>query len=102
MKCAIAKQNPVVLSQAIKHYRKTAEIFTFISLYSDFEPYPINEVVDVIKLKISDLEGELAYWRNLGRENESLETQYYTLTKQLKQMEKRQGDRTNESNTSKE
>lgn len=90
MKCAIAKHNDLLLKQAINHYRKTAEMFTFLSLYDDFEPYPIEEVIDVIKLKISDTESELAYWRNLGRENESLETHVYTLKKQLKEMEKRQ------------
>lgn len=46
MKCAIAKHNPLILLQAVKHYQKSAQIFTFPSLYDDFEPYPINEVVD--------------------------------------------------------
>lgn len=43
MKCAIAKHNPLILLQAVKHYQKSAQIFTFPSLYDDFEPYPINE-----------------------------------------------------------
>lgn len=90
MKCAIAKHNELLLKQAINHYRKTAERFTFLSLYDDFEPYPIEEVIDVIKLKISDTESELAYWRNLGRENKSLETQLYVLNERRKDMEKRQ------------
>lgn len=90
MKCTIAKHNELLLHQAIKHYRKSTDIFTFVSLYDDFEPYPIEEVIEVIKLKLSDTESELAYWRNLGRENECLETHLYTLEKQLKEMEKRQ------------
>lgn len=96
MKCAIAKHNDLLLKQAINHYRKSSTIFTFLSLYSDFEPYPIDEVVDVLKLKIDDLENELSYWRKLGRENEALETQFYTLKKHLKAMEQRQGAMKNE------
>ncbi|OOF79099.1 hypothetical protein BKG96_03285 [Rodentibacter caecimuris] len=95
MKCAIAKHNDLLLKQAINHYRKSVDMFTFLSLYSDFEPYPINEVVDVIKHKINDLESELAPWRKLGRENEALETQLYALKRQLKRMEQRQGEMTN-------
>ena len=49
MKCAIAKHNPLILLQAVKHYQKSAQIFTFPSLYDDFEPYPIKEVVGCIK-----------------------------------------------------
>lgn len=96
MKCAIAKHNDLLLKQAINHYRKSSDTFTFLSLYSDFEPYPISEVVDVLKLKIHDLESELEPWRKLGREHETLETQLYALKKQLKQMEQRQGEMTDE------
>ncbi|OOF56027.1 hypothetical protein [Rodentibacter myodis] len=96
MKCAIAKHNDLLLKQAIQHYRKSSTIFTFLSLYSDFEPYPLDEVVDVLKRKISDLESELEPWRKLGRENEALETQFYTLKKHLKAMEQRQGEMTDE------
>ncbi|OOF56369.1 hypothetical protein BKK56_03495 [Rodentibacter genomosp. 2] len=94
MKCTIAKHNDLLLKQAIDHYRKSSDMFTFLSLYNDFEPYPIDEVVDVLKRKISDLEDELSYWRKLGRENEALETQLYALKKQLKRMEQRQGEMT--------
>lgn len=43
MKCTIAKNNLFLLKQAIQHYRKSHQIFTFMSLYSDNEPYPIDE-----------------------------------------------------------
>lgn len=84
MRCAIAKHNPLILLQAVKHYQKSAQIFTFPSLYDDFEPYPIKEVVDVLKLKISDLESAIAD-RPL---NESLKTSLYITEKHLKRMEK--------------
>ncbi|WP_233127098.1 hypothetical protein [Rodentibacter sp. Ppn85] len=52
--------------------------------------------MDVIKHKINDLESELEPWRKLGRENEALETQLYALKRQLKRMEQRQGEMTDE------
>lgn len=84
MKCAIAKHNPLILLQAVKHYQKSAQIFTFPSLYDDFEPYPIKEVVDVLKLKISDLEDAI----DNHPLNESLKTSLYITEKHLKRMEK--------------
>lgn len=84
MRCAIAKHNPLILLQAVKHYQKSAQIFTFPSLYDDFEPYPIKEVVDVLKLKISDLEDAI----DNHPLNESLKTSLYITEKHLKRMEK--------------
>lgn len=84
MKCAIAKHNPLILLQAVKHYQKSAQIFTFPSLYDDFEPYPIKEVVDVLKLKISDLEDAI----DNHPLNESLKTSLYITKKHLHRMEK--------------
>lgn len=84
MKCAIAKHNPLILLQAVKHYQKSAQIFTFPSLYDDFEPYPIKEVVDVLKLKISDLEDAI----DNHPLNESLKTSLYITEKHLDRMEK--------------
>lgn len=85
MKCTIAKHNPLILLQAVKHYQKSAQIFTFSSLYNDFEPYPIKEVVDVLKLKVSDLERAI----DAHPLNESLKTSFYTAKKHLERMEKR-------------
>ena len=45
MKCTIAKNNELLLKQAIQHYRKSSQIFTFMSLYDDNEPYPIDELL---------------------------------------------------------
>ena len=84
MKCTIAKHNPLILLQAVKHYQKSAQIFTFPSLYDDFEPYPIKEVVDVLKLKISDLESAI----DNHPLNESLKTSLYITEKHLDRMEK--------------
>ena len=85
MKCIIAKLNSLILLQAVKHYQKSAQIFTFPSLYDDFEPYPIKEVVDVLKLKVSDLECAI----DAHPLNESLKTSLYTTKKHLDSMEKR-------------
>ncbi|WP_040976828.1 hypothetical protein [Necropsobacter massiliensis] len=85
MKCAIAKHTPLILIQAVRHYQKSAQIFTFPSLYDDFEPYPIKEVVDVLKLKASDLERAI----DAHPLNESLKTSFYTTQKHLIQMQKR-------------
>ncbi len=85
MKCIIAKHNPLILLQAVKHYQKSAQIFTFPSLYDDFEPYPIKEVVDVLKLKVSDLECAI----DSHPLNESLKTSLCTTKKHLDSMEKR-------------
>ena len=85
MRCAIAKHNPLILLQAVKHYQKSAQIFTFPSLYDDFEPYPIKEVVDVLKLKIIDLESAI----DNNSLNESLKTSLYITEKHLDRMEKR-------------
>ena len=90
MKCAIAKHNPLILLQAVKHYQKSAQIFTFPSLYDDFEPYPIKEVVDVLKLKVSDLECAI----DAHPLNESLKTSCYTTKKHLERMEKRRKEMT--------
>ena len=84
MRCAIAKHNPLILLQAVKHYQKSAQIFTFPSLYDDFEPYPIKEVVDVLKLKINDLESAI----DNHPLNESLKTSLYITEKHLDRMEK--------------
>lgn len=92
MKCAIAKHNPLILLQAVKHYQKSAQIFTFSSLYSDFEPYPIDEVVDVLKLKVSDLECAI----DSHPLNESLKTSLYTTKKHLETMRKRKQEIDNE------
>lgn len=53
MRCVIAKVNPVLMNLAAKHYlgfytakgNPKPTLFTFKSLYSDEEPYPLEELI---------------------------------------------------------
>lgn len=47
MQCIRAKTNHLIRRQAIKHYlhEKRADTFTFMSLWNDNEPYPLNELI---------------------------------------------------------
>lgn len=85
MKCAIAKHSETVLKQAIKHYSKRSALFTFMSLYDDNEPYPLDEVIEVIKLKIKDLKTEVNEWQL----NEALKTRLFVMEKHLINLESR-------------
>lgn len=92
MKCAIAKNNELLLNQAIQHYRKSSQIFTFISLYSDNEPYPIYEVIQVLEQRLNAIQCEIDSFTKMTaglRKNERLETSFYTTKKHLDSMEKR-------------
>ena len=42
IRCKEAKQN--LLITAVKHYKKSTALFTFISLYDDNEPYPLTKL----------------------------------------------------------
>ena len=111
MKCTIAKHNSLLLQQAIQHYRKSAQIFTFPSLYDDFEPYPINEVVDVLtshtrygviqvlEQHLNAIQSEIDSFTKMTsglRKNERLETSFYTTKKHLEMMRKRKQEIGNE------
>lgn len=92
MKCAIAKNNELLLKQAIQHYRKSSQIFTFMSLYSDNEPYPIYEVIQVLGQRLNAIQSEIDSFTKMTsglRKNERLETSFYTTKKHLDSMEKR-------------
>lgn len=92
MKCAIAKNNELLFKQAIQHYRKSSQIFTFMSLYSDNEPYPIDEVVQVLGQRLNAIQSEIDSFTKMTagtRKNERLETSFYTTKKHLESMEKR-------------
>lgn len=92
MKCAIAKNNELLFKQAIQHYRKSSQIFTFMSLYSDNEPYPIDEVVQVLGQRLNAIQSEIDSFTKMtagARKNERLETSFYTTKKHLESMEKR-------------
>ena len=99
MKCTIAKNNELLLKQAIQHYRKSSQIFTFMSLYSDDEPYPIGEVVQVLKQRLNAIQCEIDNFTKMTaglRKNERLETSFYTTKKHLEMMRKRKQELGNE------
>lgn len=92
MKCTIAKHNDLLLKQAIQHYRKSSQIFTFMSLYSDNEPYPIDEVIQVLEQRLVAIQCEIDDFTKMTaglRKNERLETSFYTTKKHLDVMKKR-------------
>lgn len=99
MKCIIAKHNSLLLQQAIQHYRKSSQIFTFMSLYSDDEPYPIDEVIQVLEQRLNAIQCEIDNFTKMTaglRKNERLETSFYTTKKHLDVMRKRKQELGNE------
>lgn len=99
MKCTIAKNNLFLLKQAIQHYRKSSQIFTFMSLYSDDEPYPIDEVIEVLEHRLVAIQCEIDNFTKMTaglRKNERLETSFYTTKKHLEMMRKRKQEIDNE------
>lgn len=99
MKCTIAKNNGLLLQQAIQHYRKSHQIFTFMSLYSDNEPYPINEVIQVLEQRLNAIQSEIdGFMKTTAglRKNERLETSFYATKKHLETMRKRKQEIDNE------
>ena len=99
MKCAIAKNNELLLKQAIQHYKKSAQLFTFMSLYSDNEPYPIDEVIQVLEQRLNVIHSEIDGLTKMTaelRKNERLETSFYTTKKHLEMMRKRKQEIDNE------
>ncbi len=99
MKCTIAKNNLFLLKEAIQHYRKSHQIFTFMSLYSDNEPYPIDEVIQVLEQRLVAIQCEIHNFTKMTaglRKNERLETSFYTTKKHLEMMRKRKREVDNE------
>ncbi|WP_233768263.1 hypothetical protein [Haemophilus influenzae] len=99
MKCTIAKHNLFLLKEAIQHYRKSHQIFTFMSLYSDNEPYPIDEVIQVLEQRLVAIQCEIDNFTKMTaglRKNERLETSFYTTKKHLEMMRKRKQELGNE------
>ena len=99
MKCTIAKNNLFLLKQAIQHYRKSSQIFTFMSLYSDDEPYPIDGVIQVLEHCLVAIRCEIDNFTKMTaglRKNERLETSFYTTKKHLEMMRKRKQEIGNE------
>ena len=92
MRYTIAKNNLFLLKQAIQHYRKSHQIFTFMSLYSDNEPYPIDDVIQMLEQRLVAIQCEIDNFAKMTaglRKNERLETSFYTTKKHLEMMRKR-------------
>jgi len=99
VKCTIAKHNSLLLQQAIQHYRKSHQIFTFMSLYDDNEPYPIDDVIQVLEQRLNAIQSEIDSFTKMTaglRKNERLETSFYTTKKHLEMMRKRKQEADNE------
>ncbi|QHB17837.1 hypothetical protein [Mannheimia pernigra] len=88
MRCTTAKQNPVLMRLAIRHYLETNKgkktpVFTFLSLYSDNEPYPLPELLIMLGKRIAKLEQQ-----HNAMPNETDLTTLGILRKQLAQLRK--------------
>lgn len=85
MRCKEAKQN--LLLTAVKHYKKSTELFTFVSLYDDDEPYPIEEVIYALRCKCDAAKREIDSRPN-SPNMEVLEIIYHIAHKNLEDMKK--------------
>lgn len=85
MNCIEAKNN--LLNLAIKHYQKSSKLYTFISLFNDEEPYPIEEVISILEKKCFLAEQEIKN-RPKSPNMDVLETIYFVANKQLNLMKK--------------
>lgn len=88
MKCINAKQNPVLMRLAIRHYLENDKgnktpVFTFLSLYSDNEPYPLTELLIMLGKRIEALEKQ---YKTMPVESDL--TTLTILRKQLAQLRK--------------
>lgn len=84
MKCKTAKE--FLRPMAIEHYitNRNSNLFIFMSLYSDEEPYPIEDLVEVQKSRVALL---MADFDRLP--TAFLETELLFAKKMLTQIEKR-------------
>ena len=85
IRCKEAKQN--LLLSAVKHYKKNNHTFTFISLYDDEEPYPIEEVIYALRCKCNAAKREIDSRQN-SPNMEVLETIYHIAHKNLEDMKR--------------
>lgn len=97
MRCTTAKQNPVLMRLAIRHYLETNKgnktpIFTFLSLYTDTEPYPLPELLIMLGKRIEALEKQ---YKAMPVENDSITLGI--LRKQLAQLRKVAGRMENQA-----
>lgn len=84
MKCEIAKNNPLLMDEAIKHYLYKKRLFTFKSLWNDEEPYPKDELIQCLAVRIEKVKALMAILPTIGNELtlKRLENVYKQLTKQ--------------------
>lgn len=87
IRCKEAKQNLLIV--AVKHYKKSTAPFTFISLYDDNEPYPLDEVIYILQCKCDAAKREINNRPN-SPNMDALETIYFIGQKQLDAMLKQQ------------
>ena len=85
IRCKEAKQN--LLIAAVRHYKKSTALFTFISLYDDNEPYPLDEVIYILQCKCDAAKREINNRPN-SPNMEVLETIYHIAHKNLEDMKK--------------
>lgn len=90
MKCRTAKE--FLRPMAIEHYitNRNSHLFIFMSLYSDEEPYPIEDLIQVQKSRVALL---MADFERLP--TAFLETELLFAKKMLTQIEKRAAELTN-------
>lgn len=82
MKAKINKQ--FLRPNAIRHYAQSNEIYCFMSLYDDNEPYPIEEVIELQRAHIEALQAELKLCPS-----EFMQGQILKARQQLDRLEKR-------------
>ena len=87
IRCKEAKKN--LLLTAVKHYKKSTALFTFISLYDDNEPYPLEAVIYILQCKCDAAKREINNRPN-SPNMDALETIYFIAKKQLDAMLKQQ------------
>ena len=65
MQCIRAKTNHLIRRQAIKHYLhdKRRDVFTFMSLWNDEEPYPLNELIIAQLFFVDELKADATLQR---------------------------------------
>ena len=77
----------ILLLTAVKHYKKSTALFTFISLYDDNEPYPLDEVIYILQCKCDAAKREIDSRQN-SPNMEVLETIYHIAHKNLEDMKR--------------
>lgn len=86
MKCRTAKT--ALLNKAIEHYLEKRPLMRFMSLYDDNEPYPLGEVLTLLRERINTLENDVLNYPNNETHQHGLNRARRQLTKLTKLYEK--------------